>query len=263
MRAKIITKNDYSRVAEFDGLFIRETTAVNHYTYRFARRGIAENLVVIDDPISIVRCANKVYMAEMLKKANIATPKTIILHKSNKDELLNQLELPYVLKQPDGSFSNGVVKVHDKLELDEELHRLLNQSDLVIAQEFVPTEFDWRIGILNKMPLYACKYYMAKNHWQVNQWQANGSFKVGAHQSVRLEDVPQKVLNIAKRAASLIGDGLYGVDIKQIDNKVMVIEVNDNPNIDFGTEDGILKDQLYKEIMEWFSWRMKSKLNKS
>src|SRR3990167_6845654 len=77
MRAKIITKNDYSRVAEFDGLFIRETTAVNHYTYRFARRGIAENLVVIDDPISIVRCANKVYMAEMLKKANIATPKTV------------------------------------------------------------------------------------------------------------------------------------------------------------------------------------------
>ncbi|OGT55377.1 MAG: glutathione synthase [Gammaproteobacteria bacterium RIFCSPHIGHO2_12_FULL_43_28] len=263
MRARLITKNDYSRIPEFDALFIRETTSVNHHTYRFARRASAENLVVMDDPVSIVRCANKVYMAEVMRKANIPTPKTVIVHKKNADQLVNELGLPYVLKQPDGSFSSGVMKVKDQLDLDESLNRLLNQSDLIIAQEYVPTEFDWRIGILNKMPLYACKYFMAKNHWQINQWQANGSFKVGAHQSVRLEDVPQKVLNIAKRAASLIGDGLYGVDIKQIDNKVMVIEVNDNPNIDFGTEDGILKDQLYKEIMEWFSWRMKSKLNKS
>ena len=65
------------------------------------------------------------------------------------------------------------------------------------------------------------------------------------------------------QVGDLLGREPAPIDIKQIDNKVMVIEVNDNPNIDFGTEDGILKDQLYKEIMEWFSWRMKSKLNKS
>jgi glutathione synthase/RimK-type ligase-like ATP-grasp enzyme len=259
MRAKLITKNDYSRVAEFDGLFIRETTAVNHHTYRFARRAIAENLVAVDDPISIVRCANKVYMAEMLKKANIATPKTIILHKSNKDELLNQLALPYVLKQPDGSFSNGVVKVNDPLELDEELHRLLNQSDLIIAQEFVPTDFDWRIGILNKKPLYACKYYMAKNHWQVNQWSEGGKFEEGGDEAIPLDQVPAKVIRAAQRAASLIGDGFYGVDLKQSGNHVMVIEVNDNPSIDNLVEDAILKDRLYTEVMRHFLQKIRHK----
>ncbi len=125
MRAKLIGKNDYSRVPEFDALFIRETTAVNHHTYRFARRASAENLFVIDDPISIVRCANKVYMAEMLKKANIPTPKTIIVHRKTQDELIHKLGFPYVLKQPDGSFSNGVVKVSDPYAHEEELHRLL------------------------------------------------------------------------------------------------------------------------------------------
>lgn len=262
MRAKLITKNDYSRIPEFDALFIRETTSVNHHTYRFARRASAENLVVMDDPVSIVRCANKVYMAEVMRKANVPTPKTVIVHKKNVDQLVSELGLPYVLKQPDGSFSSGVLKVKDQLDLDESLNRLLNQSDLIIAQEYVPTEFDWRIGILNKTPLYACKYYMAKNHWQINQWHANGSFKDGAHDAIRLEDVPPKVLNVAKRAASLIGDGLYGVDLKQFGEKVMVIEVNDNPNIDGGVEDGILKDELYKKIMEWFAWRIKNKLNK-
>lgn len=250
MRAKFITKNDYSRLPEFDGLFIRETTAVNHHTYRFARRAWAENLIAIDDPISIVRCANKVYMAEMMKKANIPTPQTVILHKSNKNELIRKIGLPYVLKQPDGSFSNGVVKVNDPLELDEELHRLLNQSDLIIAQEFVPTDFDWRIGILDKKPLYACKYYMAKNHWQITQWQAGGKdHKDGAHETVPLSSVPSKVLKIAQRAASLIGDGFYGVDLKQSGNKVMVIEINDNPSIDFNVEDEVLKGDLYIEFM--------------
>lgn len=260
MRAKFITKNDYSRIPEFDALFIRETTAVNHHTYRFARRGSAENLVVIDDPISIVRCANKVYMAEMMKKANIPTPKTVIVHRKNNDELVSKLGLPYVLKQPDGSFSNGVVKVSDPLSLDEELHRLLNQSDLIIAQEFVPTEFDWRIGILDRKPLYACKYYMAKDHWQINQWEVGGSsFAEGHAEAIPLHDVPEKVLKIAQRAAGLIGDGFYGVDLKQNGKHVMVIEINDNPSIDSGYEDGVLQGALYSNIMQCIFQRIRKK----
>src|SRR5678815_5780301 len=58
---QIITREDYRRVAEFDALFIRETTAVNHHTFRFSRRAPAEGLAVIDDPESIIRCSNEVY----------------------------------------------------------------------------------------------------------------------------------------------------------------------------------------------------------
>lgn len=260
MRARIIGKNDYHRIPEFDALFIRETTAVNHHTYRFARRGTAENLVVIDDPISIVRCANKVYMAEMLKKANIPTPKTVIVHTKNKDELQDTIGFPCVLKKPDGSFSNGVVKAEDAEKLEIELHRLLDQSDLIIAQAFVPTDFDWRIGILDKQPLYACKYYMAKNHWQIHHWQGN-ALRDGNHEAVPLDQVPEKVLKMAQRAASLIGDGFYGVDLKQKGNDAMVIEINDNPSIDFNVEDGILKEALYAEIMKCIFQRIQKKKN--
>src|SRR5205823_888851 len=56
MEAEIIDRDDYSRLGEFDALFIRETTAVNHHTFRFARRAAAEGLVIIDDPESILRC---------------------------------------------------------------------------------------------------------------------------------------------------------------------------------------------------------------
>jgi glutathione synthase/RimK-type ligase-like ATP-grasp enzyme len=61
MEPELIEKEDYGRLAEFDALFIRETTGVNHHTYRFARRAEAEGLVVVDDPQSILKCTNKVY----------------------------------------------------------------------------------------------------------------------------------------------------------------------------------------------------------
>ena len=31
-----------------------------------------------------------------------------------------------------------------------------------------------------------------------------------------------------------------------------MIEVNDNPNIDYGVEDLVLKEQIYRRIMEYF-----------
>ena len=50
----IIDKDDYDRLSEFDALFIRETTYVNHHTFRFSQRAEADGLVVIDDPASIL-----------------------------------------------------------------------------------------------------------------------------------------------------------------------------------------------------------------
>jgi glutathione synthase/RimK-type ligase-like ATP-grasp enzyme len=252
-----ITKEDYGHVAEFDALFIRETTKVTHHTYRFARRAAAEGLVVIDDPESIVRCTNKVYLAEMLNRHRIPGPKTMVVHRQNAKRITETLDLPCILKEPDGSFSTGVRKAATEEELDEYINELLNSSDLVIAQEFTPTEFDWRIGILNRKPLYACRYHMAPKHWQIVSEDGRGRRRYGAVEAVPLEVVPGGILRNALRAANLIGDGLYGVDMKQFGTRNLVIEVNDNPTIETGEEDAILGDELYHRVMEVFLDRVR------
>ncbi len=61
IETEFITKTDVGRLAEFDALFIRATTAVNHYTYRMAQKATALGLVVVDDTESILRCTNKVF----------------------------------------------------------------------------------------------------------------------------------------------------------------------------------------------------------
>ncbi|WP_187260697.1 RimK family protein [Pontibacter beigongshangensis] len=258
---ELITKDDYRRLAEFDALFIRETTAVNHHTYKFSRKAYAEGLVVIDDPESILRCTNKVYLAELLAKAKVPTPKTMIIHKDNRKQVERELGLPCVLKTPDSSFSQGVVKAKDTESLAQELDTMLLDSELVIGQEYIPTDYDWRIGILDKQPLYACKYFMAKGHWQIYNWNGKKHNTEGAVRTVPFEEVPFVVMHTALKAANLIGDGLYGVDVKEIDGKAYVIEVNDNPSIDAGCEDQILKKELYASILKSIKKRIDNHKN--
>ena len=67
------------------------------------------------------------------------------------------------------------------------------------------------------------------------------------------------MLSIAIQAAKTVGQGLYGVDLKQFGSAVTVIEVNDNPNIDFGIEDLVLKDALYQRVMGYFIKRLEAR----
>ncbi|HBS05167.1 MAG TPA: RimK family alpha-L-glutamate ligase [Leptospiraceae bacterium] len=257
--AEFLTKEDYGRLSEFDALFIRETTAVNHHTYRFARKALGEGLVVIDDPLSILRCTNKVYLAELLTRYRIRTPRTLIAHRGNLDTLESHLGFPIILKEPDSSFSQGVVKASDPESLKSKAEAILNKSDLFIAQEFLPTEYDWRVGILNRTPLYVCKYFMARGHWQVMNKDEAGEQDYGDVECMAVEDAPQEVVRTALRAANLIGDGLYGVDLKYSAGKAYVIEVNDNPSIDGDCEDEILGLELYRIIMDDFLRRVQQR----
>jgi glutathione synthase/RimK-type ligase-like ATP-grasp enzyme len=259
MNTELITRDDYGRIAEFDALFIRDTTSVNHYTYRFARRAASEGLVVIDDPQSIVRCGNKVYLAELLGRRNVPIPRTIVTATENCSVIAERLGFPCVLKKPDSAFSLGVVKVENEEELAAQLKSLFTQSDLVVAQEYLPTTFDWRIGILDMQPFYAAKYFMARGHWQIIQHSAAGPRQYGKAEVVPVELAPRKAVQAALKAANLIGDGLYGVDVKQSNGSFYVIEVNDNPNLDAGVEDRILKDELYRRAMAVFLRRVQQR----
>lgn len=255
-----ISRRDYMRLPEYDGLFIRETTAIDHHTYRFARKAEAEGLVVIDDPASILRCTNKVFLADLLTNNKVPTPATLILSRDQKDAVERVIEgigFPAVIKIPDGAFSRGVIRADDEAALRTGLKNLFRQSALVLAQEYLYTDYDWRVGVLGGRAIYACKYFMVKGHWQIYQ---HGGAEVdsGDFETMPTYEVPKKVIQAALHATRLIGDGLYGVDIKQSGNRVAVIEVNDNPSIDAGVEDRFLGGELYTLIMQEFLSRMEA-----
>lgn len=80
-------------------------------------------------------------------------------------------------------------------------------------------------------------------------------------ETMPVEEAPQIVIDTAVKAANLIGNGLYGVDLKQKGDNVYIIEVNDNPSLDSGIEDKCLKDQLYRKILGSLLRRIEQKKN--
>ena len=254
-----ISLSDAADIGEFDALFIRETTAVNHPTYRLSRHAATEGLVVIDDPISILRCTNKVFLAELFARKKIPHPATLVAHSENVDAIADTVGLPCVLKKPDSAFSRGVIRVDTAEELATQVKEFLKESDLVVAQRYTPSDFDWRIGVLGDKPLFACRYHMARGHWQIVTTEPTGQRRYGRVEAIPLDQVPAEALDIATRAARLIGDGLYGVDIKESQGEFFVIEVNDNPNIDAGCEDALIGNSLYTAVMDWFRHKLDSR----
>ncbi|MGE8098154.1 RimK family protein [Pseudomonas fluorescens] len=259
---ELIERKDYARIAEYDGLLIRETTSVDNHTYRFAKKAESEGLVVMDDPASILRCTNKVYLTDLLNSHQLGMPATEILYKERPEDFERvgeRLGFPLVLKIPDGCFSRGVIKVESQQALLEATAELFEHSVLLLAQEFFYTEYDWRIGVLNRKPIFACQYFMSKGHWQIYNHKAKGQDINGECRTLAVHEAPKAVVDLAVKTANLIGDGLYGVDLKQSGDKVVVIEVNDNPNIDAGIEDAYLQDDLYSLVLEEFVRRLELK----
>lgn len=255
-----IGKGDLDKLAQYDALFIRETTNIDNHTYRFARRAVQEGMPVIDDPVSMIRCTNKVYLTELLASHGIATPKTVVLSSLREaGDLEAQLGSPVVLKIPDGSFSRGVFRVAGAEGIREKLKELFQDSAILLAQEYCPTDFDWRIGVLDGEPLFACQYQMAKKHWQIVRHESGKKSVEGGHRTVSLVEAPPAVVEVAVRAARLIGDGFYGVDLKVIGDRVVVIEVNDNPNLEHGVEDQADKDAVWDQVIRWFVRRLETR----
>ena len=265
IHAQVVSKDELDNLAFYDALFIRETTKIDHYTYRLAEKAENMGLVVIDDPASILRCCNKVFLHDAFSYQKVPSLKTEVISDAN-DETLEFLEqtfsFPLVLKMPEGSFSKGVFKVSSRDELKAKLDELFELTALVLAQEFLYTEYDWRVGVLNGRALYACRYMMARNHWQIYNHSAKSAKSrafSGGFETFPTFEVPKSVLDAALKAAKVVGNGLYGVDVKELDGKAYVLEVNDNPSLESKVEDAYLGDELYMQIMGEFYRRLETK----
>lgn len=189
----------------------------------------------------------------------VPTPRMLLMTPDmDIDAAVDELGLPLVLKASDGSFSIGVHKARTAAEGARFLADLRSRSAVLVAQEYMPTDYDWRIGMLAGEPLFACRYFMAQGHWQIIQHISPDHRLEGEAAAVPLQNVPAGVIETAQRAARLVGDGLYGVDLKQQGARTCAIEVNANPDIDSECEAALPASRVWLRLADWFAQRFQS-----
>jgi glutathione synthase/RimK-type ligase-like ATP-grasp enzyme len=256
-RADFLFRPDMFKIPEYDAIFIRALTDPLNSSYVASRTAEVHGIKVIDDPNSIVVCCDKVNMYGHLQRANVRIPDTVFLDEheltvERGEQLLDELGTPLVMKAPNSSFSMYVDRASTPDEFIKVGKRFFRRSDRIVIQRFVKSEFDWRVGVLGGEPLYVCQYIMPKKQWKILTYTANGRAIVGEVRAIDLDQVTPLLLQRAVEAAGAIGNGLYGVDLKQVEDDFIVIEVNDNPTIIAGDEDqkaGNLYARLVRYLM--------------
>jgi glutathione synthase/RimK-type ligase-like ATP-grasp enzyme len=247
-----------SEIPKYDAVFIRATTDPLYTAYVASRTAWVLGLKVVDDPESIRICANKIHQYKLFEKYNVPRIPTIFLNKEEFhhrqiEEIFELFGKPVVIKAPYTSFSKYVEKVSCETSFREVAKRFFRRSDYIVVQKFMPSRFDWRVGVLNGEVLYVCKYMMPKGKWKHGvKRRGKPSFIWGRTVTLKRDNAPQRLKETALKACSIIGKGLYGVDIKEVNGDYVVVEVNDNPSIYKGQEDLRDKD-VYEKIIKFLA----------
>lgn len=254
-RADFLFRPDMYKIPEYDAIYIRALTDPLNSAYVASRTAELNGIRVIDDPTSIRICCDKVNMYRHLMNRNIAIPETFVIDENDVNvrlatEVIGKLGSPVVIKAPNSSFSMYVEKAARPEEFVTVAKRFLRRADRVIAQRFIQSSFDWRVGVMGGEPLYVCQYVIPKKRWKILTYTPDGKTVYGAVKGVPLEEAPQPLLELAVKAANAVGKGLYGVDLKQTKDDYVVIEVNDNPTINAGDEDQV-NGELYERLIRF------------
>ncbi|MCX8173825.1 MAG: RimK family alpha-L-glutamate ligase [Thermoplasmata archaeon] len=255
---EFLFKDDIDFVPEYDAIFIRATTDPRNSTYVVSRLAELHGLKVIDDSRSISVCCNKVHLYMLMQKHRIPFPETCFLSKNEitettAKELFKRVGKPIVLKAPTTNFSKHVEKVNDVSKFLKVAGIYFRRSDIIVAQEYVESPYDWRVGVLNGHVIFGAKYHMVNGYWKIRRT-SRGKVLWGNIDAVNVHQIPDKVKRVALRAANMVGKGLYGVDIKVKNGNIFVIEVNDNPSIDAGYEDAA-NPEIYSKIISYLAAR--------
>lgn len=254
-RVDFIFRPDMYKIKDYDAVYIRALTDPLNSSYVAARTAEMHGVKVIDDPDSIRICCDKVNMYQHLINQNVPIPPTRIINRYQinltiAEQIIAELGAPVVLKAPNSSFSMYVEKVDKAEEFVTVARRFVRRADRIVAQKFIKSAFDWRVGILNNQPLYVCQYIIPKKRWKIQTQTADGKTIYGPVKGIALDKADPALIECALAATKAIGSGLYGVDLKQTDNGYVVIEVNDNPTINAGEEDQVNGD-LYERLIRY------------
>lgn len=215
----------------FDAVIPRIANSMTRYGCAVVRQLEMQGAWMASSSIAITRARDKLRSQQILTKAGVDTPKTLISRNiADIDDLLEQIGLPVIIKLATGTHGNGVVLADTKKAAKSALQAfyLYNEDGTnILLQEYVKESAgtDIRAFVIGSRVVASMKRQSLDDDFRSNL------HKGGEGVGIKLTDEEKR---IAVKAAKAMGLHIAGVDLMRSNRGPLVLEVNASPG--FGIE---------------------------
>lgn len=215
----------------YDAILPRISNNMTKYGCTIVRQFEMQGIWSAASSIAITRTRDKLRAAQILTKNKIDTPKTLVSRNTaDIDDLLDQLDLPVIIKLAVGTHGNGVVLADTKKAAKSALQAfyLYNEDGTsILLQEYIKESAgtDIRAFVVGNRVIASMQRQSLTDDFRSNL------HKGGEGTIVKLTDEEKKVAVAATKAMGL---HIAGVDLMRSKRGPLVLEVNASPG--FGIE---------------------------
>lgn len=216
----------------FDAIIPRIASYMTRYGSAIVRQMEMQGVYTVSSSIAINRSRDKLRSMQLLAKAGVGIPKTVVSRNSTDiDDLLEKIGgTPVVIKLARGTHGNGVVLAETKKAAKSVLQALYLSNDdgtNVLLQEYVEESagVDIRAFVVGGRVVASMKRQSLDDDFRSNL------HKGGEGVAVKLTDEERKMVI---KAARTMGLNIAGVDFMRSSRGPLILEVNASPG--FGIE---------------------------
>lgn len=219
------------KIAGVDAIIPRIANYMTRYGCAIVRQFEMQNVWTASSSIAITRSRDKLRSGQILAKAGVDTPKTIVSRNTaDIDDLIDQIGLPLVIKMARGTHGNGVVLADTKKAAKSALQAfyLYNEDGTsILLQEYIKESAgtDIRAFVVGSTVVASYQRTSLDDDFRSNL------HKGGEGTPIKLTPAEKKA---ALRAARAMGLHIAGVDLMRSERGPLVLEVNASPG--FGIE---------------------------
>ncbi len=217
----------------YDAVIPRIASSMTRYGASIVRQFEMQGIYTMTSSIAIVRSRDKLRSMQLLARAGVGIPKTVVSRgAADVDNLIDHLGgAPVIIKLARGTHGNGVVLAESKKAAKSVLQAfyVMDQDGTnILLQEFVKESagMDIRVFVVGGKVIASMKRQSLDDDFRSNLHQG------GAGEKVKLTDEERKT---AIKAAKSMGLNLAGVDLMRSERGPLVLEVNSSPG--FGIEE--------------------------
>lgn len=219
-------------LSRFDAIIPRIAANMTRYGTAIVRQLEMQGVYSVSSSIAINRSRDKLRSLQLLAKAGVGIPKTVVSRNSTDiDDLIDKLGgTPVIIKLARGTHGNGVVLAESKKAAKSVLQAfyLTNEDGTnVLIQEFVKESAgtDIRVFVVGGRVVASMQRQSLDDDFRSNLHKGGEGTKI----KLTLEE-----RKTAIKAAKALGLNIAGVDIMRSERGPLVLEVNASPG--FGVE---------------------------